>query len=383
MTAAIIPPAPTMLAPAPAWRRALAIIAINLVIWTVLTALGALTSLNDDLRHGVQGNYWLIFRDWGSASIALACLSLVLYLCLTRWPQFISNAKMIVFGYGLMLLVLLPLQLIFLMKLYLQEDGPGLSWTAIQGQVEAIDEFASLLRLSSITAVYFAVVAIKIWQQSQQRAHAWARAQADGLAVRLELEQQRGLALRAQLEPHFVFNALSAITALVRSDKKDVALTGIHGLSELLRYALSASERAWVKFSEELTFVEDYLSLQRLRYGTRLQITIEGVDPSVLDSDCPPLLLQPLIENALRHDLDCHEDASDIRLSLACRDQQIHIRISNPVHREAAHNPGAGLGLRNIEARLQLAYGDAATMQAGIVGERFEVTIRMPQHAPE
>ena len=358
-------------------------LATNVVIWTVLSALGALTSLNDDLRQGVQGAYWLIFRAWAGGSFALAVLSLVLYLCLSRWPRWFSSAKMIAAGYGLMLLVLMPLQFVFLVKHFVLNDGPGWSWFGTEEQIQLVDELGSLLRLSSITAVYLAVVAIKVWQQSQARGQAWAQAQANALAVRLELEQQQGLALRAQLEPHFVFNALSAISALVRSDRKEVALTGIERLGELLRYALGASERHWVQVSEELNFIEEYLGLQHLRYGARLQLTVEGVTASVLACDCPPLLLQPLVENALRHDLDCHEEPSDIRLSFAHRDGQVRVCISNPLHAEAAHNPGAGLGLRNIAARLQLAYGDASSMQAGVNDDRFQVVIQMPDHAPD
>ncbi len=365
------------------WQRALKIFVFNVVIWTVLSALGALTSLNDDLRDGVQGSYWLILRSWGGTSAALACLSFILYYCFSRWPRVVSSAWSVVGGYGLMLLVLLPLQLIFLTKLYVGDEGDGLTWGAIQQQILAIDEFASLLRLTSISAVYFAVAALKIWQQSQLRARAWAQAQADSLALRLELEQQRGLALRAQLEPHFVFNALNAISALVRSDNKDVALAGIHGLSELLRYALSASEQSWVRFSDELGFVQAYLALQRLRYGARLQIVIEGADELVLACECPPLLLQPLVENALRHDLDCHDDPSDIRIVLACRHGQLSICVSNPLHTEAANNPGIGLGLRNIQARLQLAYGACASMQTSADGGRFQVELRMPAHAAD
>ena len=365
------------------WRRAVTIFLLNVAVWVVLSALGALTSLNDDLRHGVQGSYWLILRSWGGSSVVLACQSLVLYACFTRWPQWVSSTKRIAWGYAIQLLVLLPLQMIFLLKLYVREDGPGLSWMAVEQHIQTIDKFSSLLELSSSSAVYFAVVALKVWQHHQLRARAWEKAQADGAALRLALERQRGLVLRAQLEPHFVFNALNAISALVRSDKKDVALEGIHGLSELLRYALVASDKTWVTLAEELAFVQEYLALQRLRHGVRLQIEMAGINDAVLACDCPPLLLQPLVENALRHDLDCHQQASDIRLVFECREQQLHIRVSNPVHVEAASNPGVGLGLRNTEARLRLAYGNLATFSAGIVDGRFEAAICMPAHAPE
>src|SRR5471032_300312 len=368
-------------AAAPSWLRGLAAFALNLAMWVALSALGALTSLNDDLRHGVHGSYWLIFVASCKGSTMLAALSFVLYTCFSRWPRLIAGPAGIAACYGLMLLLFLPLQLMFLARLYLQYEDAGAA-AAGTDLFGAIDQAASLLRVSSVTAVYIAVVALKIWQQNRARAREAAQARADSLALRLALEQQRGLALRAQLEPHFMFNALGAIVALVRDDDKQVALEGLHSLGDLLRYALNAGEVAWVGFDDELRFVQDYLDLQRLRYGARLQLRITGVDAGLLDCDCPPLLLQPLVENALRHDLDLHEHGSDIHLAFTRADGHVAIAISNRMHAGAAVNPGAGLGLRNIADRLRLAYGAAATIRAGVAGDRFEVQLRMPDHAP-
>ncbi len=353
-------------APTLQWRKTLTVVAAIVVMWAVLSTLFALTALNDDLRHGVQGNFWLMWRSSAIASSTLAVLCALLYWIFGRWPALVASTKHIAAGYVLILLLLLPWQLVFVMA-----QWPGFNWDAIGQGAEAIDRFSSLLHWTTITAVYVGVVAVKSWQQKVQ-------AQADGLALRLALEQQHSLALRAQLEPHFMFNALNAISALVISDNKEVALHGIHGLSDLLRYALSATDRDWVSVGEELQFIDDYLALQRLRYGARLQLRIDGVGDAVRDVACPPLLLQPLIENALRHDLDCHEDASDILLALGLRDGMLHIHASNPARPEAAHNPGVGLGLRNIAARLQLAYGGAAAMRTGIVNGRFEVSLHLP-----
>ncbi|MFZ6871760.1 sensor histidine kinase [Undibacterium sp. Di27W] len=384
MNTTSLPTSPSDLPPAApqTWQAALKVLLLNVFVWSTLSLIGALTSLNDDLREGNQGDFWLIFLSWGSSAIALAILSYILTYCFTRWPWFISSTRHIAFGYVLLLLIVLPGQLLYVGKLFTLDGPHDMNWGQIEAELQVFDKLAALLRLSSISAVYFAVVAIKIWQQSQERGRAWAQERADTLALRLELEQQKSLALRAQLEPHFMFNALNAISALVISDDKDVALHGIHGLSELLRYALAAGDKNWVRFSEELAFVEDYLALQRLRYGERLHIAIQGAADQVLACDCPPLLLQPLIENALRHDLDCHEDASDILCSFDCQSQRLLIRISNPVHAEAAANPGVGLGLRNTQARLQLAYGGAASLQTETQAGRFQVTISMPMHRP-
>ncbi|MFZ6731355.1 sensor histidine kinase [Undibacterium sp. Ji42W] len=371
-TNALPPPAPQT------WQAAGKVLLLNIVLWSALSLIGALTSLNDDLREGNQGDFWLILQSWGRSAIALAVLGYILMYCFRRWPWLYGSARHIAMAYGLLLLVVLPGQLLYVGKLFTLDGPHDVNWGQIQAELQVFDKLAALLRLSSISAVYFAVVAIKVWQQSQQRNRAWVQEREDSLALRLELEQQKSLALRAQLEPHFMFNALNAISALVISDNKDVALNGIQGLSELLRYALAAGDKNWVRFAEELAFVQDYLALQGLRYGQRLHVVIEGANEQVLTCDCPPLLLQPLIENALRHDLDCHEEASDILCSFECREGNLLIRISNPVHTEAAANPGVGLGLRNTLARLQLTYGDAASLQTGIWTGRFQVTISLP-----
>ena len=227
----------------------LRILSMNIVAWLAFTAIGALTSLNDDLRSGLHPDYWEVFKDWGKSALALALLSFVIYAGFSRWPQAVTSAREIVLSYGVLLLFLLPLQLIFVIKLFLTETYQSVTWDAIQTQILVIDRYSYLLRLSTITAVFFAVVIVKIWQRSQARDKAWEQERAANLSLRLELEEQRLLALRAQLEPHFMFNALNAISALVLTDNKENALNGISGLSELLCYALTARKIVsnWLK----------------------------------------------------------------------------------------------------------------------------------------
>jgi LytS/YehU family sensor histidine kinase len=223
-----------------------------------------------------------------------------------------------------------------------------------------------------------AQVALSIWRQGKADQQALAQAETDNLRLKLELEQQRMLALRGQLEPHFMFNALNAISALVRSDDKKVALAGINRLSALLRYALTAADRDWVSIDEELAFVRDYLALQQLRYGARLRVSIDGVDARIGAIACPPLLLQPLVENALRHDLDCHTEASDIRLRFHIEQHQLAVSICNPLAAAHGSNPGLGLGLRHTEASLQLAFGPLAALRTSVDAGRFRVELRLP-----
>ncbi|MFZ6747900.1 sensor histidine kinase [Undibacterium sp. Ren11W] len=363
------------------WKKLSHIFALNVLAWLGFTAIMALTSLNEDLRAGLSPDYWEVFKDWGDSAMALASLSAVIYLCLSRWPAAVSSGKKIILSYVLLLLLLLPLQLIFVLQLLLSEHDQSLSWSAMQAQIMLLDRYSSLLRVSSVSAVFFAVVIVKIWQQSKAREQAWQQERADNLSLRLALEQQKHFALRAQLEPHFMFNALNAISALVLTENKENAMNGIQALSELLRYALAASEKTSVKLVDEFAFVRDYIALQKLRYGSRLQISIIGMDAAIGDVDCPPLLLQPLVENALRHDLDCHQDASDILLSFSRQDDGLLICISNPLRNaqgEPSPNPGAGLGLRNTRARLQLVYGSLACLRTSVVEGRFQLELSLP-----
>jgi len=163
----------------------------------------------------------------------------------------------------------------------------------------------------------------------------------------------------------------------VRDGDKTMALGGIHRLSDLLRYALSASARNTATVADELQFVHDYLDLQRLRYGERLQVHVEGTGDFLHEVECPPLLLQPLIENALRHDLDCREGPSDIRLRFARSRDAISIRVTNPVGAQASPNPGAGLGLANTRARLRLMH-PGASLHAGVQVDRFVAEVYLP-----
>jgi LytS/YehU family sensor histidine kinase len=199
------------------------------------------------------------------------------------------------------------------------------------------------------------------------------------LGLRLELERQRLASIQAQLEPHFLFNALNAISALVRTEERATALNAITRLSGLLRYTLTASRVDTVTLREELDFVRDYIELQRLRYGARLVVRMPSVDASLLELTCPPLLLQPLVENALRHDLDTHDGPSDLQILVARNGEGARITIANPLRDEPSPNAGFGLGLESTRERLALRYGDGASLTTAREEGRFVVQLLLPE----
>jgi signal transduction histidine kinase len=164
-------------------------------------------------------------------------------------------------------------------------------------------------------------------------------------------------ALKTQINPHFFFNTLNTIAALIHTDPA-LAEASVERLAGMFRYALAGSERGQVSLEEELTFVDDYLEIERARFGERLQITRE-IDPHTLTVPVPSLILQPLVENAVKH--GCGDDgriALDIRVALA--DACVNITIADhgpgmPVGYRIGDGPGHGL--RNVDERLRKTYG--------------------------
>ncbi|WP_145648950.1 sensor histidine kinase [Pseudoduganella lurida] len=352
--------------------RHLRSLATILLAWSAISALGALQTYSDNLRVGVDSHYLPLLANWFlEYALPLIVLSVILTLALPRWPVLVARPRNVVLLFVGLVLLFQPAQWLWI------------AW--LRGYLD-IASLADLRRLLmkmllvgwfTTTGTFAALLAVHYWRQARERELAVQRSQTDMANLRLALEEQRMLALRAQLEPHFLFNALNAISALVRAGDTRVALGGIGRLSALLRYALAASSSQTATLADELQFVRDYLDLQRLRYGARLQVRITGADDSLHGIDCPPLSLQPLIENALRHDLDCHDGPGDIRLHFSREDGHMLVTVANPVPALASPNPGAGLGLANTRDRLRRMH-PAASLRTGIHGRDFVAEVRLP-----
>ncbi|MFM2085652.1 MAG: hypothetical protein RLZZ237_521 [Pseudomonadota bacterium] len=360
----------------PTWPAIARTVACHTAVWTAICAVGALGSYRDYVGQAVHGYGHFLLR-WLAYHVPMIMLGSGLSLALSRWPALFDSARRSALIYTGLLFSFLPMEWLYVAFCDVLFRGAGVAWEAVCSAFMAMPMFNRFTEFSWMSGTLVAMVAIGNWRLARVREAGWRRAQNDNLALQLALEQQRMLALRAQLEPHFIFNALNAISALVRTGDGPLALSGIARLSDLLRYALAAGARETVSIGEELQFLHDYLSLQRLRYGARLQFSIEGDSVAVRHGDCPPLLLQPLIENALRHDLDSHEGEGDIRLSFALAGNDVLIRVCNPLQPHATPNPGAGLGLQNTRERLQSS-SRQASLQTQRVDGRFLVEIRMP-----
>jgi two-component system, LytTR family, sensor kinase len=164
-------------------------------------------------------------------------------------------------------------------------------------------------------------------------------------------------ALKMQLQPHFLFNTLHGISTLIDTDQSSAKLMVVK-LSTLLRRTLERSGSDLISLSEELAFAREYLDLEKMRLGARLSIDW-SVDPHSAETLVPQLILQPLIENAVRHGIACSRDGGWLEISARQRGESLVLCVRNSIG--AKRNSGIGVGLKNTEARLRNLYSDEAS----------------------
>jgi two-component system, LytTR family, sensor histidine kinase AlgZ len=185
-------------------------------------------------------------------------------------------------------------------------------------------------------------------------------------------------ALRFQLQPHFLFNTLNAVSALVTTGQAREASRMIAQLAELLRATLATGHVHEHALADELALTESYLEIEKARLGERLRIAID-IGPGLLDAQVPCLLLQPLVENAVRHGIAPDPAGGALALALSIAGDTLHVRLVNDARAGAAGGESHGVGLCNVAERLKKLYGAAGRFTARHVeGSRFEVAIELP-----
>jgi two-component system LytT family sensor kinase len=175
-----------------------------------------------------------------------------------------------------------------------------------------------------------------------------------------QLVQAQLQTLKMQLQPHFLFNTLNGIAGLVRDSRNKDAVDMLAGLSDLLRYTLENAGKQEVPLKEELEFLELYLDIQQMRFSDRLQVEMH-VEPDVLDALVPNLILQPLVENAIRHGISRRAAAGVVGVSAQRDNGSLRLRIYDDglgLKRDDGSATVEGVGLSNTRARLAQLYGD-------------------------
>jgi hypothetical protein len=200
-------------------------------------------------------------------------------------------------------------------------------------------------------------------------------------ALRLAWTRARLHALRMQLNPHFLFNTLNTIVGLLESDPRRAAEVVVR-LGDVFRRSLANGEREWCSLAEELALARDYVAIQQARFGGRLQFRVES-SPSEDAVSVPTMLLQPLIENAVLHGIEDDRDTLTVWVRAVLRDGhgRLEIEVGN---RTTGRLPGSGgelgVGLRNLESRLNATYGDLAQISYGPTDpSTFRVELSLPR----
>jgi two-component system, LytTR family, sensor kinase len=179
-----------------------------------------------------------------------------------------------------------------------------------------------------------------------------------------ELSRAQLAALRGQLEPHFMYNTLNSIAGLVRDRKGDAAVSMIVGLSEFLRRATEDSHRSQVTLAEEVEYLQRYLEIQKVRFGDRLQVSVD-IPTELLRARVPNLLLQPLVENAIKHGIAKRVAGGTIRVAGASQNGSLYLTIFNdgPVLPTDWQATRTGVGIGNLRTRLQILHGKESDLK--------------------
>ena len=183
-------------------------------------------------------------------------------------------------------------------------------------------------------------------------------------------------ALRAQIHPHFLFNSLNSINALIGARPEEARQLCVR-LGDFLRASLTVGSREAIPLAEELALAEQLLSIEKVRFGERLSHAIVA-DDAARACVVPPLLLQPLVENAVTHGIAQRIDGGLVRIEAERQGPELRIVITNPRDADAPGRRGTGIGLQNVKRRLAALHGSEAELQSTATEDAFRVELRLP-----
>jgi sensor histidine kinase YesM len=186
------------------------------------------------------------------------------------------------------------------------------------------------------------------------------RSEIERLWLATSVKEAELRALKSQINPHFIFNSLNSLRALI-DENPDRARQAVTQLANILRYSLQSGQLETVPFEDELQTVNDYLALEQVRHEERLRVRLE-VAPGTLGLPIPPMLLQTLVENAVKYGIAPRREGGEIAICARCEHNELHLQVTNPGSLSAKGN-STGVGLRNAAERLRLLFGARASLE--------------------
>ncbi len=323
----------------------------------------------DDRQHGLPD-----FRNLGVTARIVVALNLLAFgVALAAAPEWTRALD----GFAQSAALLEPPLIASLLVLYFASPWLGrLPYAAACGAVLAL-----ALALTALTHWALAELA----GASMTRALALAAAATLVLLAYLRLHlrafspalaEARLQALQARMRPHFLYNSLNAVLALMRRDPRRAEQT-LEDLADLFR-ALMSDARSLVRLGDEVALLERYAAIEQLRLGERLRVTWE-IDGAPMDAMLPPLVLQPVLENAIYHGVEPGTGRGDVLVRIERRGERVLARIENPHRpRETGLRGGNRMALDNIRERLMLFFDAEARLESRVEGERYLVEIELP-----
>ncbi len=257
--------------------------------------------------------------------------------------------------------------------------GVGTAWSRLLANEERFRQGALLfaenrilvfvfavLLFSLAVAVHYVLLALAASQAAEKRAY----------ELRILAQEAELKMLRTQIDPHFLFNSLNSIASLVVSDAAKARQMCL-GLGDFLRRSLRLGAREEIPLADEIALVESYLAVERIRFGDRLRF-VSRIADGVGEYLVPPLLLQPLVENAVRHGIANLVEPGQVTLEAEARGGRILLAVENDYDAESPPRRGSGIGLANVRRRLAARYAAAATVDVEKTAATFRVRIAMP-----
>lgn len=244
-------------------------------------------------------------------------------------------------------------------------------WEALPGLAGRIDlsllfGLGMLLYLMAV-AFHYLLIEVDTAREAEQAALRY-----ELLAREAELR-----AFKAQVDPHFLYNSLNAVASLCGSRPHD-AREMSQLLADFFRQSLRLGGREQITLAEEIDLVSRYLSIEKIRFGERLAVAVE-VDDAARETPVPPLILQPLVENAVRHGISSVLDGGTVRVKAAVQGDAVRISVTNPADPDRAHAAGEGIGIANVRGRLNALFGARASMNAEEAGGEYRVQVEVPR----
>lgn len=235
--------------------------------------------------------------------------------------------------------------------------------------------FSTVFYVVFLGSPLFLYLTIKeLWKEALQKVKEKELAQ-ERLEKELLAAQLKNL--QSQVNPHFLFNTLNSIAALIASNPRQAEKT-VEQLADLFRYALECNHGSSISLAEEIKIIEDYLAIEKVRFGSRLTYRV-CIDPQVSNFPIPPLLLQPLVENAIKHGINKREENGEVLIQVGPLDGKMELRVENDGPPLSQELTSSGVGLNNMESRCRLVYGDQFHFELKQIGpNRTCARLRLP-----